>query len=60
MMVMDRSFDYGIHNGYPPVVFQELNKKQYVDSMVEARETKNHIRLYDIVVQTIFDILNGR
>jgi Fic family protein len=50
---------YLVRNGYPPVVFQKLDRKGYIDSMIEAQTEKNYSRLYDITVQTIFDTLTA-
>ncbi|RHZ54283.1 hypothetical protein Glove_428g124 [Diversispora epigaea] len=48
---------YLSHAGYPPPVFQELDRKVYADALFIAQKNKDPIPLYDLVIGTIYDIL---
>ena len=48
---------YLARNGFPPLVFQHLDRKEYIDAVYKAQAEKDMVPLYNIVIGTIFDIL---
>ncbi|CAG8599479.1 1564_t:CDS:2 [Acaulospora morrowiae] len=48
---------YLIRNGYPPIIFQDINREEYGSTLFLAQTEKDSIPLYALVVQTIFNIL---
>ncbi|RHZ63489.1 hypothetical protein Glove_329g65 [Diversispora epigaea] len=48
---------YLSHAGYPPPVFQQLDRKVYVNALCKTQAQKDPIPLYNLVVGAISDIL---
>ncbi|CAG8456868.1 3427_t:CDS:2 [Diversispora eburnea] len=48
---------YLSHAGYPPPVFQQLDRKVYFDALYKAQAQKDPIPLYNLIIGTIYDIL---
>nr|CAG8511433.1 6970_t:CDS:2 [Entrophospora candida] len=48
---------YLAHDGFPPLVFQQLDRKEYAYALYKAQAEKDMVPLYDIVIGTIIDIL---
>ncbi|CAJ0627401.1 2350_t:CDS:2 [Entrophospora sp. SA101] len=48
---------YLARGGFPPLVFQQLDRKEYADALYKAQAEKDMVPLYNIVIGIIYDIL---
>ncbi|RIB21891.1 fido domain-containing protein [Gigaspora rosea] len=50
---------YLARGGFPPLVFQLFDRKEYADALYRAQAEKDMVPLYNIVIGTIFDSLSS-
>src|SRR3990170_2089049 len=48
---------YLIRNGYPPVVFQEIQRLEYALALFQSQAMKEPASLYSMILENVFNIL---